>query len=34
MPPAARPKTLYEKLEALPEGLRAEILDGQLHTEP
>ena len=27
-------KTLYEALEALPEGLTAEILDGQLHTEP
>ena len=34
MPPAARPKTLYEKLEALPEGLTAEIIDGQLYTEP
>lgn len=31
---AAHPKTLYEKLEALPEGLTAEILDGQLYTEP
>jgi Uma2 family endonuclease len=31
---AARPKTLYEKLEALPEELTAEIIDGQLYTEP
>lgn len=31
---AARQKTLYEKLEALPEGLIAEIIDGQLHTQP
>jgi Uma2 family endonuclease len=34
MPRAARPKTLYEKLEALPEELTAEIIDGQLYTEP
>lgn len=34
MPRAARPKTLYEKLEALPEGLNGEILDDQLYTEP
>jgi Uma2 family endonuclease len=26
--------TLYELLEALPEGLTGEILDGQLHTIP
>ena len=26
--------TLYEQLEALPEGLTGEILDGQLHTQP
>lgn len=26
--------TLYERLEALPEGLTGEILDGQLHTQP
>lgn len=26
--------TLYEQLEALPEGLLGEILDGQLHTQP
>ncbi len=31
---ASRPKTLYEKLEALPEELTAEIIDGQLYTEP
>jgi len=29
----ARP-TLYEQLEALPEGLVGEILDGQLYTQP
>ncbi len=34
MSEAARPKTLYEKLEDLPEGLNGEIIDGQLHTEP
>jgi len=27
-------KTLYEKLEELPEGLNGEIIDGQLYTEP
>jgi Uma2 family endonuclease len=26
--------TLYEQLEALPEGLTGEILDGQLYTQP
>jgi len=26
--------TLYEQLEALPEGLTGEILNGQLHTQP
>jgi Uma2 family endonuclease len=26
--------TLYEQLEALPDGLIGEILDGQLHTRP
>jgi len=26
--------TLYESLEALPEGVTGEILDGQLHTQP
>jgi Uma2 family endonuclease len=31
---AARLKTLYESLEALPEGITGEILDGQLHTQP
>jgi Uma2 family endonuclease len=30
----ARPKTLYEKLEELREGLNGEIIDGQLYTEP
>ena len=30
-----RPRpSLYEQLEALPEGLTGEILDGQLHTQP
>lgn len=33
MQPALKP-TLYEQLEALPEGLTGEILDGQLHTQP
>lgn len=33
MQPALQ-KTLYEWLEALPEGLTGEILDGQLHTQP
>jgi Uma2 family endonuclease len=31
--PQLRP-TLYEQLEALPEGLTGEILNGQLHTQP
>lgn len=31
--PQLRP-TLYEQLEALPEGLTGEILDGQLYTQP
>lgn len=31
----ARPRpTLYEQIEALPEGLTGEILDGQLYTQP
>lgn len=34
MPGAARQKTLYESLEALPEGITGEILHGQLHTHP
>jgi Uma2 family endonuclease len=34
MAEAARPKTLYEKLEDLPEGLNGEIIDDQLYTEP
>jgi Uma2 family endonuclease len=29
-----RQLTLYERLEALPEGLTGEILGGQLHTQP
>lgn len=33
MRPALR-QTLYEQLEALPERLTGEILNGQLHTEP
>lgn len=33
MQPALRP-TLYEQLEALPEGLTGEILNGQLHAQP
>jgi len=31
--PAHRP-TLYESLEALPEGVTGEILNGRLHTQP
>ena len=34
---SARPQpgpTLYEQLEALPEGLTGEILNGQLYTQP
>jgi Uma2 family endonuclease len=27
-------QTLYEQLEALPEGLTGEILNGQLHAQP
>jgi hypothetical protein len=27
-------QTLYQQLEALPEGLTGEILNGQLHTQP
>jgi Uma2 family endonuclease len=34
MAQAAPYKTLYEALEALPEGLTGEILHGQLHTQP
>ena len=34
MAQAAHYKTLYEALEALPEGLTGEILHGQLHTQP
>jgi Uma2 family endonuclease len=33
MQPAFK-QTLYEQLEALPEGLTGEILKGQLHTQP
>ncbi|MCB2261620.1 MAG: Uma2 family endonuclease [Candidatus Thiosymbion ectosymbiont of Robbea hypermnestra] len=33
MQPAIQP-TLYESLEALPEGLTGEILNGQIHTQP
>jgi len=33
MEPALQP-TLYESLEALPEGVTGEILNGQLHTHP
>lgn len=33
MQPAYKP-TLYQQLEGLPEGLRGEILNGQLHTQP
>jgi Uma2 family endonuclease len=33
MQPAFKP-TLYQQLEALPEGLTGEILNGQLHTQP
>ena len=31
---AAHFKTLYEALEALPEGITGEIVHGQLHTQP
>ena len=31
---AAHPKTLYEALQSLPEGIMGEILGGQLHTQP
>jgi Uma2 family endonuclease len=31
---AAHFKTLYEAIEALPEGVTGEILHGQLHTQP
>jgi Uma2 family endonuclease len=31
---AARPKTLYEKLEELPEGLTGEIIGDRLYAEP
>lgn len=31
---AAHGKTVYEALEALPEGVTGEILHGQLHTQP
>jgi Uma2 family endonuclease len=34
MAEAPRLKTLYEKLEELPEGLNGEIIDDQLYTEP
>ncbi len=33
-PAPARQPTLYEALEALPEGVIGEILNGQLHTQP
>jgi len=33
-PARAYSPTLYESLEALPEGVTGEILDGQLHTQP
>ncbi len=33
MQPAIQP-TLYESLEALPEGVTGEILNGQIHTQP
>ena len=32
--PAEPTPTLYEQLEALPDGLTGEILDGQLYTQP
>lgn len=31
---AARTRTLYEALVALPEGVTGEIFDGPLHTQP
>jgi len=33
-PVRAYSPTLYESLEALPEGMTGEILNGQLHTQP
>ncbi|MEF8794096.1 Uma2 family endonuclease [Thiohalorhabdus sp.] len=30
----ARPHTLYEAIEALPEGVTGEIIGGQMHTQP
>jgi len=33
-PARAYSPTLYESLEALPEGMTGEILDGQLHAQP
>ena len=33
-PAPAHQSTLYEALEALPEGVTGEILNGQLHTQP
>ncbi len=30
----ARPRTLYEAIENLPEGVTGEIIHGQLHTQP
>jgi hypothetical protein len=33
MKPALQ-RTLYERLESLPEGLTGEILNGQIHTQP
>jgi len=29
-----RPRTLYEAIEALPEGVTGEIIHGQMHTQP
>ncbi len=30
----ARPRTLYEAIEALPEGVTGELIHGQLHAQP
>ncbi len=30
----ARRLTLYQQIEALPEGLTGELIDGQIHTQP
>ncbi|WP_440998179.1 Uma2 family endonuclease [Arhodomonas sp. SL1] len=34
MPAPARPTRLYDAIEALPEGVTGELINGQLHTQP